>query len=344
MNPLEKSIRRYISFKVLVVTAVFVVSLLFSAFVCKGFDVGDGKHAAYAEISKSYKSTVVQLLKQREFELKKQEESNDDMKSNKNGIYIEKAIPVVLQYDGKEERVMTARTRVKNLLSDNNLRLDGMDKLCGIQKNDLLYADMRVKIVRIRGIKEIREENIAFKIRNVNNPNLEVGKSIVKAKGESGKKQSEFEVTCEDGKEKSRKLVKETIIKKPVEQVVEIGTKSEALISNGVNLNYKRVLDMRATAYTASYNDTGKSPGEAGFGITYTGVRVKKGIIAVDPSVIPLGSRVYIKGLGGVSSYGYALAADIGGAIKGNKIDLYFEDSTAANNWGCQNVKVYLLN
>ena len=94
---------------------------------------------------------------------------------------------------------------------------------------------------------------------------------------------------------------------------------------------------MSATAYTASYKDTGKSPSHPGYGITYTGTRARVGTVAVDPRVIPLGTKMYVEG------YGYAVAEDIGGAIKGNKIDLYFNTLKEANNFGRQQRKVYIL-
>jgi 3D (Asp-Asp-Asp) domain-containing protein/LysM repeat protein len=93
-------------------------------------------------------------------------------------------------------------------------------------------------------------------------------------------------------------------------------------------------ITVTATAYTASC--------EGCSGITATGVNIKdnpdKKVISVDPSVIPLGTEVYVEG------YGYAIAADTGGAIKGNKIDVFIPDKQDAINWGKQQVEVKILN
>ena len=93
-------------------------------------------------------------------------------------------------------------------------------------------------------------------------------------------------------------------------------------------------ISVSATAYTANCNGCS--------GVTATGVDLNANpnakVIAVDPSVIPLGSKVYVEG------YGYATAADTGGAIKGNKIDVFIPSHDAALEWGRKQVNVQVLN
>jgi 3D (Asp-Asp-Asp) domain-containing protein len=92
---------------------------------------------------------------------------------------------------------------------------------------------------------------------------------------------------------------------------------------------YSRSLAMKASAYSAY------DPGNGSY--TYGGNLLRKGLVAVDPAVIPLGTRLYIQG------YGYAVADDIGGAIKGNRIDLAFDSHSDAMNFGIQRLTVYIL-
>lgn len=96
-----------------------------------------------------------------------------------------------------------------------------------------------------------------------------------------------------------------------------------------------------ATGYTAGVESTGKRPGQRGYGITYSGVKVRRGIvstIAADPKVFPIGTLLYIPG------YGYGVVADTGKAIKGHRIDLYFETpSQVFSEWGKRTVKVEVL-
>ncbi|CAM4153724.1 3D domain-containing protein [Lederbergia lenta] len=96
-----------------------------------------------------------------------------------------------------------------------------------------------------------------------------------------------------------------------------------------------------ATGYTAGVESTGKNPGHPLYGITYSGVKVKRDLystIAADPKVFPLGTVLFIPG------YGYGVVADTGSAIKGDIIDLYFETvADVYNEWGKQTVEVYII-
>ncbi|WP_066291484.1 3D domain-containing protein [Bacillus sp. FJAT-29937] len=96
-----------------------------------------------------------------------------------------------------------------------------------------------------------------------------------------------------------------------------------------------------ATGYTAFYESTGKNPGHPGFGITYSGVKVKRDLystVAADLNVFPIGTIIF------VPDYGYGVVADKGGAIKGNKVDLYFETvDDVYNEWGKRTIEVYVV-
>lgn len=96
-----------------------------------------------------------------------------------------------------------------------------------------------------------------------------------------------------------------------------------------------------ATGYTAFYESTGKNPGHPSFGITYSGVKVKRDLystVAADLNVFPIGTILFIP------DYGYGVVADKGGAIKGNKVDLYYETvADVYNQWGKKTVDVYVI-
>lgn len=123
--------------------------------------------------------------------------------------------------------------------------------------------------------------------------------------------------------------------------IPQMETDTEAWVHNEQILakNVEKVLNATLTAYTAGFESTGKTPSHPAYGITASGAKVKEDhTIAVDPNVIPLGSLVYIEGLG------IRRAEDTGSAIKGAKIDVYIPDLEEALEFGVKkNVKVYVL-
>jgi 3D (Asp-Asp-Asp) domain-containing protein len=100
-------------------------------------------------------------------------------------------------------------------------------------------------------------------------------------------------------------------------------------------------IEVVATGYTAGVESTGKRPGHPGYGITYSGVKVRRdqvSTIAADPRLFPIGTLLYIPG------YGYGVVADTGSAIKGKRIDLYFETIREVyEQWGKRKVSVQVL-
>ena len=96
-----------------------------------------------------------------------------------------------------------------------------------------------------------------------------------------------------------------------------------------------------ATGYTAGYESTGKKPGHPSYGITYSGVKVKRDLystIAADTTVFPIGTILFIP------HYGYGVVADTGSAIKGNKIDLYYDTvQDVYQEWGKKKLEVYVI-
>ncbi|MBH5319261.1 3D domain-containing protein [Paenibacillus sp. GSMTC-2017] len=100
-------------------------------------------------------------------------------------------------------------------------------------------------------------------------------------------------------------------------------------------------VEVLATGYTAGVESTGKRPGHPGYGITFSGVKVRRdqvSTIAADPKVFPIGTLLFIPG------YGYGVVADTGSAIKGNRIDLYFKTiKEVYQQWGKKTVNVQVL-
>ena len=144
------------------------------------------------------------------------------------------------------------------------------------------------------------------------------GKTKVLKEGKNGKDKVTYEITYIDGKEAKKKELSRKTLEKPVNKVVANGTQIEY---NGKL--YSRKLVVKAYSYT-------------GGGTTAMGTRARVGEIAVDPSVIPLGTNVYIEGVGA------RRAEDTGGNIKGNTIDIYMNTLSECRQWGVRYVTIYI--
>lgn len=183
-------------------------------------------------------------------------------------------------------------------------------------------------------------------------------KATILTSGKDGTQKITYKVRYEDNVATDKVKIKSTVSKQPVSEVVKYEVASNVISRDGQTTTrnenivapvsgYTKVIDMRFTSYCLCKSCTGKSPGDKGYGVTASGYVITPGnnerVVAVDPSVIPLGSRVYVQGLNGTPDYGYALAADKGGAIKGNKIDLYVDEHGSGPWWTVGKVRVYVL-
>ncbi|HZJ98400.1 MAG TPA: 3D domain-containing protein, partial [Tissierellaceae bacterium] len=92
-----------------------------------------------------------------------------------------------------------------------------------------------------------------------------------------------------------------------------------------------------ATAYDLSFESCGKHPDHPAYGITASGTKARLGVVAVDPKVIPLGTKLYVEG------YGNAIAEDVGGAIKGRLLDVFFNTKNECIQWGRKQVNVWIV-
>ncbi|MGH4052495.1 MAG: ubiquitin-like domain-containing protein [Clostridium sp.] len=326
---------------------IFVVMLVITCITMTVFNmkkvisvIVDGKSIEVTTL----KSDVTQILKTNNIALGSKDQitvSLDSKVKDGDKIYIKKAVNVKVNVDGKELNIQTAESTVEDMLKAEKIVLGDNDKITP-SRSDSLKSDLSVNITRVKteNIKETKVIDFATEIKNSNNLNKGVKKVI--QKGKAGEKIITSTVVYENGKEVSRNLVSEKTNSEPVKEIIALGTTSVFSSSRGGDISYTKKLKVRATAYTADINCTGKGPGDPAFGITSTGKTAKRNpngysTVAVDPRVIPLGTKLWIEG------YGYGIAEDVGGAIKGNKIDLYYNSSGESWNWGARSVDIYIL-
>ena len=178
-------------------------------------------------------------------------------------------------------------------------------------------------------------EPIPYKIKSRRSWAIQEGWQVWMKEGVNGEKGTVSRVLSVLGRPVKRHKFFETgILKKPRDGYV---VKGASKVKNPVGIpkvTYVHLIhDMESTAYDPSP----ESNGIEWAGVTKLGWRTRKGIAAVDPRVIPLRSMIYVDG------YGFAWAGDVGGAIKGKRIDLCYNTTEEAFRWGRKKVKVYVL-
>ena len=289
----------------------------------------------------TYRRTVAEVLQDKGIILHDGDETNFALDGDfPDGAEIIVSRAVIVQIINGEEDYLrrTAKKTIADLLSSEGIQVSESTVL-NVQLEDAVFEGMTVSIVHTSEEVISVEEIIPSKIVKKPTSTLKEGETKVVQEGNEGLLKKEYKVYYENNKEVSRELLSETIVTSAEDKIIEYGEavkktavtySSGTLASRGGELRYKAVITASASAYCIN-------------GRTATGMQTKVGVVAVDPSVIPLGSRLYIEAADGSWSYGSAVAADTGGSIKGNKVDLYMETKAEALKFGRRSAKVYIL-
>ena len=296
----------------------------------------DGKEETFV----TYKGTVKDVLDTNGVEVNPKDKVQPALNSKVSEgdtISIKRAVSVELTVGDKQVKIDTAEDTIEEMLEvEEELKNQGIEFNEGLDEitpalNTKITSNLKINLVKVEVKKELAKEAIDFDVVVETDANLDSGLEEVRQDGASGEKEVTYEIVYKNGAEFSRSVKSSKVLAEPVNKVIAQGTRKTFASRDGQLLNYKSVIYCESTAYS-------------GGGVTATGtvpVRDPNGIstIAVDPRVIPLGSLVYVEG------YGRAVAADTGGAIKGNIIDVYVNsEAEAYNNWGRKyNVPVYIL-
>lgn len=274
--------------------------------------------------------------------------SYEETGSNTAYITIYRAFDVNLTADGETKTISLVDGTVEDVLQKAGVILGEYDEVsCDLTEK--AYAGMEITVTRIEYVTREAAAEIPFDTEYTDNTNLVIGTENVITPGVVGKEIKTFKEKYVNGRLTGTELLSEKILAQPVTQVIERGTALATPYSkmddpdaitlvNGIPENYTRVVSGKATAYTAGYGAR-----------TASGRLAEIGTCAVNPNVIPYGSKLYIVAQDGSKVYGYAVAADTGlGLMDGTvAVDLYFGamaehyyDSCA---WGAVQVDIYVL-
>lgn len=364
---------------VVAVLAAAVGALLSqTVFAQTSYIITDGDRVT---VHRSYSSDPYEVLTEAGIELEEEDTYETGYADGMNQITVRRMQMVTVINRGAQSVIGTYGETVGSLLTRMGITPGTGDTL-SCSSETQTYDGLTIELVHTETRIEEADTVVPYPVNYYEDPELEPGAEIVLVAGQNGLTHVKSEVTYRNGKEVSRVIVQETVKTKPVTQLVirgvdrtimeqpadpepaeqaapaaSSGTASGSsssgssssggsrydgsaetsgnviMTSSGESYTYVDVMTCSATAYTC----------EGYVGHTYSGTLARVGAIAVDPTVIPLGTKMYVVSNDGQYVYGYCVAEDIGGGIKGNKIDLYFDTYAECWDFGVRMCTVYIL-
>ncbi len=244
-------------------------------------------------------------------------------------VVLEQATPVTVIDGGARIEARTHRSTVRAMLAEMGLGLAGAD-YARPDADTPVEPGQVVEVIRVREEVVSQRLPIPYETVYVPDPDLELDQQQVIQPGREGEMERRVRVRTENGVEVSRAVEGEWVARQPQAETVAYGTRiviRSVMTPNGPR-QYWRKLDVLATSYSP-LTAGAKQPGDPRFGLSATGDEVVRGIVAVDPRVINLYTDMY------VPEYGTGRALDVGGAIKGMRVDLGYSDEYLVywNNW-----------
>ncbi len=288
-------------------------------------------------------------------------------------ITVQRLQTITVVYNGQTLTLTSYGGTVEELLESAGITLGEWDEI-SVDLEEPTADGMEFTVSTAYVVTESSYSAIPYSTLYCEDTGLADGEQEILSAGKDGVLYTIADVYYVNGQEVSRTVLSETVISQSVEEIVAVGsyvevadpvpmTSSNAVsivmntqpfesesgsadeeetptnsentfvTADGEVVTYSKVITCVATAYSCN--------GQIGY--TYTGTIARVGEIAVDPSVIPLGTRMYIYTNDGEYVYGYAVAEDTGGAIKGNIVDLYFNSDAECYAFGRRTCTIYIL-
>jgi uncharacterized protein YabE (DUF348 family) len=236
-------------------------------------------------------------------------------------VFIRRSVPVHLYADGRWIHTRTQAETVAGVLAQEGLALVGKDQI-DPPLTAALAPGLEIRVTRVREELLVEQEPIPFEAVWVGDPELEIDQQRLVQDGRVGLYKRRYRLVFQDDLQVSRALEDEWTAQEPADRVMAYGQKIviRTLDTPDGPIEYWRKMRVYTTSYTAA--SSGKPRDHPRYGYTRLGHLLRKGIVAVDPEVIPLRTRLYVPG------YGVAFAGDTGGGVKGKMVDLGYEQDT----------------
>lgn len=344
---LEKRKKILVRIVASMIPMIVIFSVLTQTVFAKNvYVINDGENQ---RIYSTYASNPEQVLTEAGVEL-----SADDLYSTEAGdgiseITVQRAQQITVNYCGKELEVCSYGETVRTLFDRLGIQYSGEYRI----SEDLTartFDGMELTVEHVARNLEVYTEEIPYESIIIYEDSLEEGQRIVYAAGSFGQVRKTANVLYVNSQERERTVLEEEVLTQPVDEIVVEGTGKAVdsrpadapLIGNGAIImpdgqiyRYDKTDEFLATAYT--HTDDGCDM------ITATGTVVHTGVVAVDPEVIPYGTRMFIVSNDGKFVYGLSAAEDCGGGIIGKRLDLYFDTTEQCYAFGARDCTVYFL-
>lgn len=380
MNISQKSRRSFFSshglhrriLSILLMAAALAAVFAFPAFAQSTYIITDG---ATVIVHTTRATDARKIISEAGVDLRESDTYTTQETDGVSEIIINRVKMVSVDDGGQLSVIGSYGGTVADVLNTLRITLADSDRLsCGLE--DPVTDGMEITITRVQRETLEYDKRIPYETLRYESSALAEDDQQILSAGSDGLMHVTAEITYENGREVSRTIQNTQILTPASNEVVLFGVdrsvkeqvgrglapaaqstvytasapsapsapaaapvtvdeqNSSITTISGATLTYSKILSCKATAYTC----------EGYTGHTYSGTVARVGAIAVDPSFIPLGTELYIVADDGYCIYGYCVAEDTGGLIKGNRVDLYFDTYEECINFGYRPVTVYVLN
>lgn len=311
-------------------TVIIVIFISFTFFLTFGHvytvkDTGNANAQTTHQIVSFAELTVSDVINKASISLREEDVVTPtlDATLDSGEINIVRSRPISVTIDKKTTTYYTTKLVVSDFLESIGVKLGDKDYISIPVGSELTTNSVVIK--RYYEKEKVVRNNISYDTKYVKDPMVAKGVVYLKQEGKPGVLEKHYKEVYFGGEKIKEVFTYEKVTKAPVTKVYVEGTASSP--TKFMNSFY-----VLSTAYAPTVAETDSNPW-----ITASGLKSNYGVVAVDPKVIPLGTLLYVEG------YGYAVAGDTGGAIKGNKIDVFFYYPSEARDWGVRRVKIYIL-
>ena len=341
-----QKVRNFISRRVVAISALLAAVALMAGYVSlnmRTVSIVDGNQTHSVKTLSTHSGVVLTAAG---LTVEEGDEVSAEWEFNKGEIVIARGMDIDVSVDGVTRSISLTEGTVADALKKAGITL-GENDVLSAEESAALADGMQITVDRVTFEERTETKSIAYGSTTYETASYNKGARVVEVNGVDGEKKLVYRDRLVNGEVVETELVEEIVTKAPVDEVIAIGTYVKPAVNNNVSssagtiagYSYSKVITGKATAYTNENGLAGK--------YTSTGMLAQVGVVAVNPNVIPYGTKLYITTADGSYTYGYAIAGDTGGFIYSHPdtvVDLFMNTAAECYAFGRRDVIIYVLN